>query len=140
MDTLDTPTPEPDTSDTSRFIRFDEPDVTTSQIAARFRLINLEEQRMSDSYQDSDGQWKTRHVAGCHIKFLAEQGGVFGNATPSVGMEMTIKDPDAARVFIQIWHRYLHGESNAYPAFNLCMWQSDTAIGWPGDGLAEAKG
>ncbi len=137
MDTIETPTPEADHPPMPLFIRPDEPDVTTSQIVARFRLINLEEQRYSDSYQE-DGQWKTRHVAGCQVKLLAEQGGMFGNATPSGGLDMTIKDPDAARVFIQIWHRYLHGESNAYPAFNLCMWQSDTAIGWPGDGLTKA--
>src|SRR5579885_2585195 len=106
-----------------RFIRAEEPDVTTSQITARFRLIGLEEQKFSESYQDTDESgrtvWKTRHVPGCRVKLLAEQGGIFGNATPSGEMEMSIKDPDAARVFIQIWYRWLHddaaGQYGAFP-------------------------
>lgn len=128
MDIIDTPVPESPHPPMPSFVRAEEMDVTTSQIIARFRLVSLEEQRYSESGQEQEGaEWKTRSLPGCRVKFLAEtSGGMFGYAPPSGELEMHIKDPNAARVFIQLWYQYLHGESSAFPAFNLCMWQSDT--------------
>lgn len=67
---------------------------TMQKVHARFRLIA---DTRVQCHAQKDNKWQ--NVQGAHIKLSAVQGEPFGTATPMGSVEMTIANPEAARMF-----------------------------------------
>lgn len=91
------------------------------RVLAKFYLSTLTESKFPEGYEtiDEDGKrkWAYKDVSGASLKMYGVQGEPFGSATPSASLDMAIKNPAAAAVFVEAYREWLNNPGSKMPEF-----------------------